>query len=232
MTQFQAEPVADLAPESRTSALAVASLVLSIICCIPGLGAIGALIGVGGVVSISRSNGRLKGMGLAVAGVVIGLLATLAWVIGGLIFVTAFGQVAKFAAPFAAIEAGDRTTLNSWLSPSAQSALTDDQVDAFRQAYQTDFGSYVGVPHSLIDLGSMYASLGQHIPVAQQDAKKNGYTNPIPLPAEFASGSTILIYAADATATGPTNFPAAENIGFVAADGSLVWLIPPTSGGP
>lgn len=63
----------------------VLSLVLSLVgLLVAPLGAGGAAIGVLGKRDVDGSGGRLKGGGLALAGIVIGLLATVAW-LGGLI---------------------------------------------------------------------------------------------------------------------------------------------------
>lgn len=62
--------------EPRTSILAIASLVCSLVCCVPGLPALGALLGLGGLLAVSR-NPMLRGTGLAIAGIVLGVLFTL-----------------------------------------------------------------------------------------------------------------------------------------------------------
>jgi prepilin-type processing-associated H-X9-DG protein len=73
-----AAPVIVVAPaETRTSDLAIASLVLGILglCGITALA--GLILGIVGLVKIDRSGGRLKGQGLAVAGVCVSSLMLL-----------------------------------------------------------------------------------------------------------------------------------------------------------
>ena len=72
----------EYAGPERTSALAVLSLILSLACCIPGLGLLGAGLGVGALIGISGSRGRVGGKGLAVAGIIVGILVSVAWVGG------------------------------------------------------------------------------------------------------------------------------------------------------
>jgi Protein of unknown function (DUF1559)/Domain of unknown function (DUF4190) len=61
--------------ESRTSGKAIASLILSFLFCIPIIAPIAAIVfGALSLRDISRSEGRLSGQGLALAGLVIGIL--------------------------------------------------------------------------------------------------------------------------------------------------------------
>lgn len=60
--------------EQRLSLMALFSLIFSLICFVPGAGLVGALLGIGGLVSIGKSRGRLTGKGLAITGLVLGLI--------------------------------------------------------------------------------------------------------------------------------------------------------------
>jgi prepilin-type processing-associated H-X9-DG protein len=64
----------------RTSVPAIISLILGILSfCVPVLLSIPALIlGIVGLVAINKSNGRLRGQGLAIAGIILGALVTIA----------------------------------------------------------------------------------------------------------------------------------------------------------
>ncbi|GAF92052.1 unnamed protein product, partial [marine sediment metagenome] len=59
----------------RTSGLATAALVCSLIFCCPGLGLIGLLLGLAALPDTRRPG--VGGRGLAVAGILIGLLVTI-----------------------------------------------------------------------------------------------------------------------------------------------------------
>ncbi len=76
MTQFGA-PVDDFVStqEQSTSRLAIASLVCSLICCVPVTTIPGILLGVWAMVSIN-GNPALKGKGLAMAGILLGVIFT------------------------------------------------------------------------------------------------------------------------------------------------------------
>jgi hypothetical protein len=62
----------------RTSGLAIASLVFSLLGCCPGAGLLGFLLGIGAMSSTKRPG--VSGRGLAIAGMLIGLVATIAWI--------------------------------------------------------------------------------------------------------------------------------------------------------
>src|SRR5258708_4203134 len=67
---------------SRTSNAAVAALVLWILtflCLGPLTGIAGVICGIVGIVGISRSQGALKGSGLAIAGLVTSAVGMVAW---------------------------------------------------------------------------------------------------------------------------------------------------------
>ena len=61
------------------SGLAVASVVFGLLCCIPGSGLIGTILGGAGLIRISQSEGRLTGRGMAFFGLVLGLFGTVVW---------------------------------------------------------------------------------------------------------------------------------------------------------
>src|SRR5262245_43405191 len=96
----------------RTSILAIISLILSLICIIPGFGLLGAIFGLAGLIGIMQSRGRVGGTGLAVAGMILGLLFSAVWIGVGLGMVKAGkffqGQLmGPLNGAMTAIEAGD-----------------------------------------------------------------------------------------------------------------------------
>ncbi len=71
------------APGTRkSSGLAIASLVCSLVLCCPVTTVIGPLLGVAALATLSRRPDR-GGRGLAIAGIIVGVLATVLWVVGG-----------------------------------------------------------------------------------------------------------------------------------------------------
>lgn len=73
----QQPPVAAAPSMAKTSGLAIAGLVLSILMCIPGLSLIGLILGIVAAVRIKKQPERLKGMGLAIAAIAVGAFGTL-----------------------------------------------------------------------------------------------------------------------------------------------------------
>lgn len=141
-----------LEPE-RTSILAVLSLICSLLCCIPGFGLLGSLMGVGALVSIGGSNGRVGGKGLAWAGVILGLLATLLWggvaIGGGQAYRAMQTEFAKVDVPLRALDQGDFATARTLLTPAAQAQATDEVMATFRDAYRDQLGALGNQPTTL-----------------------------------------------------------------------------------
>ena len=75
-TQSSARPASTLAGDRRTSGLAIATLVIGILApCTAGLaGFVGIVLGIVALRKISRSQGQLKGRGLAITGLVFSIL--------------------------------------------------------------------------------------------------------------------------------------------------------------
>ncbi len=75
MTQFESPFDAVDPGEQKTSGLAIGSLVCSLICCVPVTTIPGILLGIGAMISIGNNPAR-KGRGLAVAGILLGVIFT------------------------------------------------------------------------------------------------------------------------------------------------------------
>lgn len=210
----------------RTSIMAILSLVFSLICCIPGLGAIGAILGGVSLISISRSNGRLTGTGLAVTGIVIGLLVSIVWIGSAALASSGFGSMINQAdGVMAAAEANDATALRSAVVPPA-SAVTDAEIDAFRAAYQAQYGGYVGASRGLLGQAKALLDQGATLQTALNRVQGQYPTQTIvPIVAQFDQGDALLIMVAEPQPGAP---PAPANIGVVAPDGSMIWLLDPT----
>lgn len=179
----------DLGPR-RTSILAIISLILSLICIIPGAGLLGAIFGLAGIIGISQSRGRVGGMGLAIAGLALGLLFSALWIGFGIGASRVYHLVKQTAltpvtATMTAIEAGDRAGSRAAMLPDAAAAATDAQLDAFRDAYRAELGNFITIPQNLMDIWIGYGSAG-HVLEGQQ------LNNVIPFPAQFDKGWTIV----------------------------------------
>ena len=148
------DPYQQAAP--KTSAMAVASLVCSLICCIPVLPAIGALLGLFALVSIG-SNPMKRGKGLAVAGLLLGILFTAGQIYFGY---TAYRTVMIFKdGPYEALQPGfqgDYATMRANFGAAGQAA-TDEEARAFIEGLRAAYGELQG---SEIDL-SQYQGMQQ-----------------------------------------------------------------------
>lgn len=192
------DPDADFSPgPERTSILAILALVLSLLCFIPFMGVLAAVLGFASLIGISRSSGRVGGSGMAIAGLVIGLLFTAIW--GGIFYGAA--QVSQFfkgqivgpaSQAIKAIDQGDFQTGRDIFVPAAAAQITDEQLKAFRDGYQADIGAYQGVPQSFVDIIKGYAELG---PLMQKYQGNNPATsNVFPLPAFFDKESALVVF--------------------------------------
>ncbi len=147
MTQFgapfdQGEPA-----EQKTSRLAIASLVCSLICCVPVTTIPGILLGVGAMLSISNNPAR-RGKGLAVAGILLGVIFTagqafvyppvIKWV-GRSIEMVMGGPDQALADGFA----GDPVAFKSHFY-GAGTRATDAEAQAFIDTLRSRYGEYRG----------------------------------------------------------------------------------------
>jgi len=129
------------------SKLAIASLICSMIFCLP-LGLLGALLGAIAFFVIGGSNGRLKGRGMAMAGVGIGLAATGGWI--GVLYMAGHGaaqqqrvQASTFDA-FFKLQSGDVSGVRALLEPTRSANITDAEILAFRDAWVATSGEFLG----------------------------------------------------------------------------------------
>ncbi len=211
----------------KTSVLAILSLVCSLICFIPGLSAIGSLLGVFGLIRISTSNGKIKGSGLAIAGIVIGVLVSLLW-IGGAV---ALQQVSKgyvnMAQIMPDIDSGSYDSARGQLSSATRPFATDEAFEEFKAAYTADAGAFTGMPEGLWELLMTFGELGQ-----AQDPNtipERPYGNQqAPISGKFANGPRWIIIGINSGESNDAGtFRALDNVGVWASDGSIIWLVDP-----
>lgn len=217
-----------LPQESRTSVLAILSLVCSLVCVIPFLGLLGAILGIAAMFGISRSQGMLRGNGMAVTGIVVGLLVTVIWLgigIGLAQFNGALGK--RFMVPVSsvvhALEADDFKTARGCFDKSLNAAVTDEQMTAFVASYQVELGHFKSMPQSLMEVLTAYSQ----VPAMQN---YQGGKGEIPLPANFDKGPAVILIEL------PTNqgqapqsgtwMPPLTNIGVLTPSGKEIWLQP------
>jgi uncharacterized membrane protein len=230
MSQTSYDSAADFAPlpEGRTSIMAVMSLVLGLVC-IPILGLIGVILGIAALFRISRSEGALRGQGLAVAGIIIGLLVSMAWMgigIGAAYTNQMFTQtIANPAASvLRAIDQGDYQAARNALSLPQGTTVTDEQLRAIGAAYQSELGNFNSMPESLGDRFMAYMEVG---PLMQN---LQGTQNIVPIPARFDKGMALLLVQLPTGAPPPSqgggNTVPLLNVGVLTPSGKELWLVP------
>ena len=195
------EQLVEAAP--RVSIMALLSIVLSAICCIPGLGLLGSIFGGASLVAIRRSGGRLKGRGMAITGLVLGLVITIVWLGGWVVFSRSVGFALNSASTtMSAIEAGDWNTARAHIALADGSSVTDEQLASFRTRYQAAAGSFTSMPTGMIEFMKSFGALGSS---AQQyqgpGGPLSGRNNVIPIVATFDKGQFIIAAEINPTAS-------------------------------
>ncbi|KAA0214007.1 MAG: DUF4190 domain-containing protein [Leptolyngbya sp. PLA3] len=189
-TEMMSEP-------PRTSALAVVSLVLSLVgCCLP-IGLLGVISGVFSLVGIARSQGRVSGKGLAIAGIIIGVINTAIWVGGGLAITNGYkAYVGMTSTTLTALETGDYQAVRNNLDPSL--TVSDEQLAAFAEAYRADLGSFRGMAPNVFEFVGDFADPT----VGPKMQNYQGRQNMMPIAARFAQGKTVVLFLFDPRAQG------------------------------
>ncbi len=113
--------------EAKTSGLAIAGLVLSIIFCIPIFPLLGVIFGIVSLIKITKEPERLRGKGLAIAAIVVGVVAVVPMGISAAVSVPAF---VKYIRRAKTAEAEDRL---SQMYRAAVSYYNQEQVS--RETY-------------------------------------------------------------------------------------------------
>jgi hypothetical protein len=199
---FGTLPGDEFGGEQRTSVMAILSLVLSLICFIPGFGLIGAILGVTALLVIGGSQGRLSGRGLAVGGIIMGLLFTMIWGgigIGAMRLGNYFntGALQPVSVTIKAIDDGDYATAKAQFASPTKEALTDAEIEAFRTAYKAELGGYKASPTGLWDFMAQMGAAGQMMNRFQ------GSQNLIPIPLTFEKGLGVLAVQVSQNGGGP-----------------------------
>ncbi len=147
MSQFGSMLETEVDPaEIKTSGLAVGSLVSSLICCLPVTTILGVLLGIAAVFSINANPAR-KGKGLAVTGIVLGILFTAIQIPLGtkayhfIVDYTAFVQ----SGPAAALEAGFNGDAAAFRSHffGAGATASDAEATRFTDEMRSRYGGFI-----------------------------------------------------------------------------------------
>lgn len=219
----------DAGPE-RTSVLAILALICSLVCFIPGLGVLALIFGIAALVAINTARGRLAGTGMAVTGVVLGLLFSAAWVaigIGAMQFGKLFDEqlVGRAGSIVQDVQSGDFNAARAQFATDVSGTITDEQMAAFQAVTAARLGNLQRVPDGFIEWAQSMENVG---PLMQRF--QSGASNVVPVPAQFEQGWAVLMLRMpqDASRPGAGTLVPIVNIGVIAPDGSEYWLI----GGP
>lgn len=214
----------------RTSILAVLSLVFGVLGCCGGITSILSIpMSILAMFGISRSKGRVGGMGLAIGGLVVGLLTLALWIgiffgLGGMMnaAITQFGATTE--AVLTDVQNGDFEAARKNLAPPANQT-SDEELIAFAATYTTDLGQYVSMPDGFGELINGYMAVG---PLIQPYQNRPGF---VPMPAQFDTGWVLVIYVMDPNGQGPigpNGMPLPEQLILVGSDGTE-YSIPPSN---
>ncbi|MCR9075425.1 MAG: DUF4190 domain-containing protein [bacterium] len=206
----------------RTSIMAILSLVMSLLgCCVFITAPIGVLLGIFGLIGTSKSNGRVGGKGLAIGGIIVGVLAMAIW--AGIVFgfggmmnvaIKQFGSTTESI--LSDIQSGDYDAARANMAGPG-SITSDEDLAAFNAAYTADLGSYVSMPSGFGEMINGYMALG---PLMQPYQNQGGY---VPMPAQFDSGWVLVLYVMDPGGQGPVGangMPLPEGLILIGADGT------------
>jgi hypothetical protein len=200
-------PVDMYAEPERTSIAAILSLILGILgCCTVVTSVLAIPLAVFAIIGIKGSKGRVGGMGLAIAGLILGILS-LALGIGGLM-AARFGYnymdtqvITPTTEVFTNLENGDFDAARALLASPAADA-TDDELIAFRDAYTATLGNYSSKPTGWLDYFKRISLVGQTM---------NQFQPPpgtMPVPMSFDQGDAMVIpLSYQNTATGQYDPP-------------------------
>lgn len=214
----------------RTSILAIGSLVLALLCFLP-LGPLAVICGGLAMLFISSSRGRLGGLGLAIAGVLIGMFTSVFWmmmVVGAMSVQQQWGPAIVGPADrmMRDLDAGDYAAARKNFSPFLDAAVTDEQLAAFVGAYKAEAGSYQSTPSTFLEWLGAIIEFGPQMQGAQQSG--DGF----PLPASFDKAKALVFIGQAGQAQGGTVLPPAENIGVLIPPRTEVWLLDPATRQP
>lgn len=216
---------------ARTSILAICSLVLALLCILPG-GPLAVICGGLAILFISSSRGRLGGLGLAIAGVLIGLFMSVFWImmiVGAMTIQQQWGPAVVGSADqmMKHLDSGDYAAARKNFSPILDAAVTDAQLAAFVAAYKAEIGSYKATPDSFVDWFGAVVELGPQMQSSQQTGG-NGF----PLPGTFDTAKALVFIGQPAQPAPGQVLAPAENIGILIPPATEVWLLDPVSKQP
>ncbi|MDI1289467.1 MAG: DUF4190 domain-containing protein [bacterium] len=225
----------DSAPH-RTSILAITSLVLGILsifaCPVQVVGPLAIFVGVFALVAISRAQGSLAGKGLAIGGMVtglVGLVMSLLFLFGTVFVV---GQIGRYGQVVGSAQALDEPAVAAITSANASGVVDAETLKTFDDATTAALGDFERVTPGI---GAFFMSFTKitrlNATVLQQYQAKG--LSPIPMAADFANGPATLVMIVNQNEQGG-DLPFGKLVNLaVIPEGStqVIWLFDPTGSG-
>jgi hypothetical protein len=219
------------APQPRVSFLAVLSLICGIVCVPPGTGLLALIFGASGAVLIGRSGGRLRGKGLCLTGIVLGVISTFMWIAFAVGAASAYRGIRdNIALPTAefveALRDGDHAGAIAMMHTDAAERLTAERLEGFREEVTAKLGAFQGLPdqpdffRSNASPGSDQVDLGPSM-------------IPLPFPAQFENGGAFIVLVIDGSELMDMVFGQlsikgrVHNLLIFGEDQQMMWLLPP-----
>ena len=196
--------------EPKTSILAIFAFVISlvglVVCCIPGVGPLGLLLGVVSLVLISTSGGRKRGGGFAIAAIIIGLIAgviNIAVLWGGSI---AGKQWAETGVVLVDVENRDLAAVQGSMVSARAQSLPQADLDAFAASINAEYGSQQERPEGMLDAITLMLEVGDRMQSAQ-NAVLSEYPSDqfalIPIAIRYDNGPVLFSLIMPTSGAGP-----------------------------
>lgn len=227
MTQMPMESgVPSYEQHAGTSVLAIVSLIAGVLALLTGCFVIGGLVFgplalLLGLVALV-AKGAKGGTGLAIGGVVTGLIgiALSAVVVFG--FGSMMTQMSGYADTISAAQAGKTADVRTRLSTAASNELTDEEIVDWGLDVAAEFGNSQGAPDNILGHVQGWMQFGSR---PNTTAWMNGQQNLYPLPMIFDNGETMTLVRMN-TQSSAQGLPEINDIGVVRlADDGILWLV-------
>ncbi len=177
----------------KTSLLAIFSLVCGLVFFCPVImQVLGFLLGIGGILSIKMSGGKRKGMGFAIAGILLSVVIASLWIAGGIAGMNYYKGFAAPAKSFVmAIQDGDITEITSQMSTSTAAMVTPDQIISLQTDLNDNCGKLIDLQLDFMVFGEIANLINGQNPsqIGQMEYGSSQPLIPLPFAAEFENES-------------------------------------------
>lgn len=213
----------------RLSILALLSTITGaltlVACCVPAVGIVPTLLGAGGLIGISRSRGEVRGRGLAITGLLLGLFSL---AVSTALWVGASSVAGQFGPVYSQAFDPDPQVVRSVLTNRAAADLTDEQVAAFQQALAEAGATGVEIPEGLLAMVRSFASVGRE-PTGYESLRDPSEGNLVPMPARTDGGWTYVLVLMSRDQAIGAGVPALADAAVWPAGADPIWLIGPAT---